>query len=277
MATKETSLAKTEDFKAKAIEYLTAMGKMNSLTEQQKNIFIEIAVSCGLNPFKREIYPIGYGNNFNVITGYEVYQKRAERTGLFDGYETEWEEDANGNIKTCTCIVYRKDRSHPTKQKVYFAEYNLGNSIWKSKPHTMIEKVAIAQAFRKAFPDELGGMPYTAEELDKIKEGTVEVVETIIEQPKQQTKVEEQPKAIAPKLQELEEAKKKYIKFSKSGIFTKEEMSHFKECWGNSWEECIAEMEEAYSMKTQHEQEPQPEPEPQTEPEQKQGDDNDPF
>ena len=254
MATKETSLAKSEDYKAKAIEYLTAMGKMNSLTEQQKNIFIEIAVSCGLNPFKREIYPIGYGNNFNVITGYEVYQKRADRTGLFDGYETEWEEDANGNIKTCTCIVYRKDRSHPTKQKVYFAEYNLGNSIWKSKPHTMIEKVAIAQAFRKAFPDELGGMPYTAEELDKIKEGSAEVVETIIEQPKQQPKVEEQPKAIAPNVKDNEIAKiqKEMVELKQSGLFTEEEMAHYRDVYKKkSPQEAVEEMKAAFQLKTE--------------------------
>ena len=37
--------------------------------------------------------------------------------------------------------------------------------MWASKPYTMIKKVAIAQGFRLAFPDEIGGMPYTADEL----------------------------------------------------------------------------------------------------------------
>ena len=37
--------------------------------------------------------------------------------------------------------------------------------MWKEKPVTMIKKVAIVQGFRMAFPDEFGGMPYTAEEL----------------------------------------------------------------------------------------------------------------
>jgi hypothetical protein len=49
--------------------------------------------------------------------------------------------------------------------EIDFNEYNQHNSMWESKPRTMIEKVAIAQAFRKAFPNDMGGMPYTSEEL----------------------------------------------------------------------------------------------------------------
>lgn len=178
IAKKEKNAVQVVDFTAKATEYLTAMGLQ--LPDKHKKMFVELSQAYGLNPFKREIYAVGYGNNFNVITGYEVYLKRAERTGLLDGYETNWEEDTNGSIKSCTCTVYRKDRQHPTKQKVYFAEYNLGTAIWKSKPHTMIEKVAIAQAFRKAFPDELGGMPYTAEEMsdNNVVEANAEVIAT---------------------------------------------------------------------------------------------------
>lgn len=192
VAKKEKNAVQVVDFTAKATEYLTAMGLQ--LPDKHKKMFVELSQAYGLNPFKREIYAVGYGNNFNVITGYEVYLKRAERTGLLDGYETNWEEDANGSIKSCTCTVYRKDRQHPTKQKVYFSEYNLGTAIWKSKPHTMIEKVAIAQAFRKAFPDELGGMPYTAEEMsdNNVVEVNAEVIATNTI-PTQQTVQQHQP------------------------------------------------------------------------------------
>ena len=37
--------------------------------------------------------------------------------------------------------------------------------VWEKMGRFMLRKVAIAQAFRLAFPDELGGMPYTADEL----------------------------------------------------------------------------------------------------------------
>lgn len=189
VATKSKAEIKQIDFTKKASEYLTAMGM--TLPDKYKTMFLELAQAYGLNPFKREIYAVGYGNNFNVITGYEVYLKRAERTGVFDGYETSWQDDANGNIRSCTCTVYRKDRNHPTKQTVFFAEYVQNTQIWKTKPHTMIEKVAIAQAFRKAFPDELGGMPYTAEEVSNVIEETH--AEVIASNPPAQTAQQQQP------------------------------------------------------------------------------------
>lgn len=250
------------DFTAKATEYLTAMGLQ--LPEKHKKMFVELSQAYGLNPFKREIYAVGYGNNFNVITGYEVYLKRAERTGLLDGYETNWEEDANGGIKSCTCTVYRKDRQHPTKQKVYFSEYNLGTAIWKSKPHTMIEKVAIAQAFRKAFPDELGGMPYTAEEMSEqnIIETTAEVIETnpiptqhTVQQPKQPAQQPAaQPKQIDP---EMQKAIDKLKKLFDSGVFNEEEKTIIRTNWKTNWKQAISDAEEAYKLKTTPQEEPE--------------------
>ena len=66
---------------------------------------------------------------------------------------------------SCICTVYRKDRAHPTREEVFFDEYNKGNDMWIQKPRTMLKKVAIVSAFRKAFPFDFGGMPYTSDEL----------------------------------------------------------------------------------------------------------------
>jgi len=54
---------------------------------------------------------------------------------------------------------------------VYYNEYvqrtkeGRPTKFWADKPYTMIKKVAMAQGFRLCFSDELGGMPYTADEL----------------------------------------------------------------------------------------------------------------
>jgi hypothetical protein len=64
------------------------------------------------------------------------------------------------------CTIKRKDRVKETTIEAWFNEYNQGNNMWKTKPRTMIRKVAIAQAFRMVFPDELGGLPYTADEIE---------------------------------------------------------------------------------------------------------------
>lgn len=142
-------------------KYLESMG--NKLTPKHRTQFIEIATAFQLNPFIREIYGIPYGDNFNIIVGYEVYLKRAEASGQLAGWRA-WTEGDGNNLKGCVEIV-RKDWNAPFYHEVYIEEYDQKNSMWKSKPRTMIKKVAIAQGFRMAFPVELGGIPYTADEL----------------------------------------------------------------------------------------------------------------
>lgn len=163
----ETALAVAEPHEVARVtqkdldDYLFGTG--TNLTEPQKKLFYGIALALNLNPLKREIYAVPYGSNFNIITGYEVYLKRAERTGLVDGWDAKVEGEGANMVATCT--IWRKDRSKPVVIQAWFSEYNTGQSLWKTKPRTMLRKVAIAQAFRMAFPEELAGMPYTTEEI----------------------------------------------------------------------------------------------------------------
>jgi phage recombination protein Bet len=147
------------------------MGSDTKLNDKQKALFYQVALSFQLNPVKREIYAIAYGNNFNIITGYEVYLKRAERTGNLEWWDAGVKKDGTEWVGYCT--VKRRDRTQPTTIEAWFSEYNQNNAIWKSKPRTMIRKVAIAQAFRMSFPDELGGMPYTSDEMGDVVQAEV--------------------------------------------------------------------------------------------------------
>lgn len=205
------------------LDYLKTMNK--GLTEQQTKQFLAVAGTFGLNPWKREVYAVTYKNkdgstDMSIVTGYETYIKRAELNPNYDGFDIEfkggfkrgkitkqgkngpWQVDAlvpDGTV-SCVCTVYRKDRAHPTREEVFFDEYDQGNSMWQSKPRTMLKKVAIVSAFRKAFPFDFGGMPYTNDELpdnmtgaDKLNaQGHVEV--TVDEQPEPP---KEQPKTAA--------------------------------------------------------------------------------
>ena len=149
--------------------YLTAMGLAPTLTDKEKMQFLEIARAYNLNPFKREIYCTKYGQNFSIIVGYESYIKRAERSGLLNGWAVKTE--GAGNDLKAIVTIHRKDFAQPFEHEVYYSEYvqfkadGQPNIFWKSKPITMIKKVAISQAFRMCFSSEIGGMPYTAEEV----------------------------------------------------------------------------------------------------------------
>ena len=154
--------------------YLDVMGLTLKLEEKEKLQFLNIAKSFGLNPFKREIFCTVYGEGqykqLSIITGYEVYIKRAERSGQLDG----WNAITTGSVATndlkAIVTIYRKDRQHPFVWEVFYNECvqktkaGAVNKFWE-KANFMTKKVGISQAFRLCFSDELGGMPYTSDEM----------------------------------------------------------------------------------------------------------------
>jgi phage recombination protein Bet len=170
-------------------KYLQTMNLASNLTNAEVEQFIEIAQSFELNPFKREIYANKYGDKFSVIVGFETYIKRAERSGLLSGWSvtTEGTIDRQNIMNSdlrAIITIHRKDFEFPFIHDVYFIEYvgrkrdGSVTEFWRNKPFTMIKKVAMAQGFRLCFSDELGGMPYTNEELSTMESDAV-VVETI--------------------------------------------------------------------------------------------------
>lgn len=198
----------------KLLQYLDIAGIAKSLTQQERLQFVEIAQAFQLNPFKREIYCNTYGKGeyrtTSIITGYEVYIKRAERTGQLNGWHVEVEGNVKDNTLKAVITIHRKDWTQPFQHEVYFEEVcqktrdGRLNSIWSKMPKFMTKKVAIAQGFRLCFSDELGGMPYTADELPaEEKSATTVEAEVVAEKPA--------PKA-APQANKLTDEDKAEIK-----------------------------------------------------------------
>ena len=140
------------------------------------------------NPFEGDCYLIGYdgkdGNaTFSMVCGIELFLKRAEQSADYDGRESgvivsssEGVTERQGSIvykgetlEGGWAKVYRKDRSRPEYKAVKFATYNTGRSRWEKDPGGQIEKVALSQALRQAYPTALGGL-YTQEEMQSVTE-----------------------------------------------------------------------------------------------------------
>lgn len=185
--------------------HLENLGLLKDLTAGEKNSYLQIAKAFNLNPFKREIHVSKYNGQMSIITGYEVYIKRAERTWQLDGWNVITTGSVAGNDLKAVITIYRKDRSHPF---IWEAEYNefvqktrdgIVTKFWQ-KATMMIKKVAISQGFRLCFSDELGGMPYTADEMpDKTEDVTHEIIAMPI-------KEKITPVIIKPTQQELDQA-----------------------------------------------------------------------
>lgn len=172
-------------------EYLFTSG--TKLDEKQQALFLNIAKAFNLNPFKREIYPVAYENrktgkiDLSIVTGYQVYLARADATGKLNGwhctalYSEQAVKDSKGNetshrrLDGAKIVIYRKDFDQPFEWEVSFRDFakmydGQLTGQWRQMPEFMIKKVCIGQGFRLAFPNELGGMPYLAEEITNERE-----------------------------------------------------------------------------------------------------------
>ena len=153
-----------------------------SVTDQEVILFAKMCEAQKLNPFVTgEVYLIKFGTQpAQMVVGYDTYKRRAEENPQYlfkeNGIVVQRGNEIVQKPGACLypseklvggwCKVHKLkgDREVVTFKEVGFDEYNKGNAIWKEKPCTMIEKVAISQALREAFPKDYEGL-YTAEEL----------------------------------------------------------------------------------------------------------------
>jgi phage recombination protein Bet len=147
-------------------------------------------MATGANPFLREIYIIKYSDNkpASIFLGYTMYLRIADQSPHYRGYIADaiYSNDRfivvngvpehqynpcqdRGKLLGAYCIV-KQDHREDTYIYVSFVEYNKNQSTWQAMPATMITKVAISQALRRAFPDRLAGTYSDAEQWDAAKE-----------------------------------------------------------------------------------------------------------
>ena len=151
-----------------------------ALTDQEITLFINLCKYQRLNPFVNEAYPIKFGDEFQMVIGYDTYKRRADENPNYRGKKSGIvvQRGADVVIKEGTCLypteeliggwcrVFRDLGGHTVEEyrEVSLKEYDKGQANWKTKPATMIEKVAVSQCLRAAFPKDYAGL-YISEEL----------------------------------------------------------------------------------------------------------------
>jgi len=151
----------------------------SNVTDKEIRLFMELCKYQKLNPFTGEAYAIKFGSDFQMVVGYETYKRRAEENPAYRGRKSGIVVLRGDQIiqKEGTCLypseqliggwcrafVQRPEFKDEMYKEVSLEEYNKGQANWKTKPCTMIEKVAVSQALRAAFPTDYQGL-YTAEE-----------------------------------------------------------------------------------------------------------------
>lgn len=184
-----------------------------NVSDQEVIMFINMCKYQRLNPFLNEAYLIKYGNNdATIVTGKDAILKRAMRNKNYEGQQAGvvlFNEDSGEIEHRIGSLVMREERlvggwakvfvkgyQVPIEASVSLNEYiglkNDGtpNQQWARKPATMIRKVALAQALREAFPEDLEGL-YDPTEMGVEIEGSPIVPVEITDRPMAPVEMEE--------------------------------------------------------------------------------------
>ena len=158
-------------------------GRAELTSDQELVFFMNTCKMQGLNPLVNgEVYLIKYSKDdpAQMVVGKDAYLRRAFEHPDYlykqDGIVVQRGDQIVQKEGCCLypgegliggwCRVFfvRNGKERTAFKEVAFAEYNKGMANWKSKPATMINKVAISQCVRDAFPKDYEGV-YSEEEM----------------------------------------------------------------------------------------------------------------
>jgi phage recombination protein Bet len=131
---------------AKMLATLKATAFKGDVSNEQMLALLVVADQYNLNPFTKEIYAFPDRQNGIIpVIGVDGWARIINNSPEFDGME--FEQDA----ESCTCVIYRKDRAHPTKVTEYLSECRRETAPWKSHPRRMLRHKSMIQCARLAF------------------------------------------------------------------------------------------------------------------------------
>lgn len=157
-------------------------GNPEKITDQEIVFFMNTCKMQKLNPLvSGEVYCIKFGNEpAQMVVGKGAYLRRAfehpeylyKEEGIIvqRGDEITHKEGCciyPGEILIggwCRVFFMRNGKERKAYKEVALSEYDKGQANWKTKPATMIVKVATSQCVREAFPKDYEGI-YSEEEM----------------------------------------------------------------------------------------------------------------
>lgn len=157
-------------------------GQADRVTDQELVFFMNTCKMQKLNPLASgEVYCIKFGSEpAQMVIGKDAYLRRA-----FSNPDYLYKEDGitvqRGDqiVQKEGCCLYpgekliggwckvhfmRNSKERTAYKEVSLEEYNKGQANWKTKPATMIDKVAVSQCVRDAFPKDYEGL-YSEDEM----------------------------------------------------------------------------------------------------------------
>jgi phage recombination protein Bet len=152
----------------------TAFRGALNITDSQMLAMMMVAKQFNLNPWTNEIYAYPKNGAIVPIVGVDGWSRIINDHPQFDGMDFEQDEES------CTCIIYRKDRSHPIKVTEWLDECKRNTEPWKVSPKRMLRHKALIQCARLSFG--YTGI-YELDEAEKIRDITESATHTVHDKP----------------------------------------------------------------------------------------------
>jgi len=149
---------------------LKATAFKGQVSDAQMTALMVVARQYRLNPWTKEIYAFPDRQNGIVpVVGVDGWSRIINSHAEFDGMDFQQDDES------CTCVIYRKDRSHPIKVTEWMSECKRDAGPWKTHPKRMLRHKAMIQCARLAFG--FSGI-YDEDEATRINEAVTGVEHT---------------------------------------------------------------------------------------------------
>lgn len=120
-----------------------AFQSKEEITNEQMVALLVVANEYGLNPFTKEIYAFPDKQKGIIpVVGVDGWSRIINSSPVFDGMEFNYAESnatVDGDHRACPewieCVIYRKDRTHPTKVREKLADCYRPAFVAKSGHH----------------------------------------------------------------------------------------------------------------------------------------------
>lgn len=120
-------------------------------TNEQFAALMLVADKYDLDPILKEIYAFpAKGGGIVPIVSIDGWINLINSHPQYDGAEFDFDHAENGDLVSCTCRMFRKDRSRPVTVTEYLSECIRSTEPWKMK-HRMLRHKTMIQAARYAF------------------------------------------------------------------------------------------------------------------------------
>lgn len=188
-------------------------------TDNELKLFLEVCKAKNMDPFSKQIYAIKRwdpDSQREIMTfqvGIDGFRAKADSTGLYEGQlppqwcgpDGQWRDVwlSPEAPRACRVAVLRKGFKEPMWATALYAEYvqtkkdGTPNSMWRKMPTAQLAKVAEALSFRKAFPEQLGGL-YSDDEMGQAENPNPESRGTGTVAPEMRQQPKEEPRRPAP-------------------------------------------------------------------------------